>query len=589
VKQEKGMALVFICLILFISPLCQVFGQEIVYNSSTAGSHDIWVMDSSGGNKINVSAVSHDPFHYFNEVFPRWSPDGARICFASNKSGCTNVWIMDANGENDYNLTNSGRQESYPFWSSDGNKICFARNAACDSGASCALNEIFIIDLQSGLETQLTNNGYRELIPTISPDLSQIAFLKAERAYDNCNTTDIWVMNLDGSNQHFVYGDAGLYEWTSDWGKICNKILFSKMFVWPTYQVVYMDADGTNAVRLTFDSHDNVAYCFSPDNNEILVVSNREGNYDLWIMDLNGNFLTKLTDDAAYELGADWNPMGGNRPPIAICKDITIAATGGCQAIIKAEDLDGGSSDPDGDQISFAVDNSGPFPPGEYNVVFTVTDEHNLSDSCQAKVIIEDRTPPIPILATLPTITGECSARVMSAPTAIDDCFGSVIGTTSDPLEYTNQGTYTIIWTYIDNCGNFIEQTQTLIVKDLTPPLATLSVSPEILWPPNHKMIKITPTFNVTDNCDSNPTVVLKNIVMNEGDQTSTYDPLFDSTISEGMTTGDIYVDATGNIFLRAERAGNGPGRIYTLTFTVTDSSNNSITVSALIKVPHNI
>ena len=75
---------------------------------------------------------------------------------------------------------------------------------------------------------------------------------------------------------------------------------------------------------------------------------------------------------------------------------------------------------------------------------------------------------------------------------------------------------------------------------------------------------------------------------MNEGDKTDTYDPFFDTTESDGNTIDDILIDEDGTIYLRAERAGNSNGRIYTLTYTATDCYGNTASASATVTVPHN-
>jgi hypothetical protein len=125
-------------------------------------------------------------------------------------------------------------------------------------------------------------------------------------------------------------------------------------------------------------------------------------------------------------------------------------------------------------------------------------------------------------------------------------------------------------------------------VVDQTLPDISLTVSPDTLWPPNHKMVLITPTITVTDNCDSEPALVLASITMNEGEETDTYDPNYDSTVGDGHTTDDIQVDESGNIYLRAERSGTGNGRIYTITYSATDASGNTSSASAAVSVPHN-
>jgi hypothetical protein len=124
---------------------------------------------------------------------------------------------------------------------------------------------------------------------------------------------------------------------------------------------------------------------------------------------------------------------------------------------------------------------------------------------------------------------------------------------------------------------------------DVTPPSISVTVTPNILWPPNHKMALVTPTITVSDDSDHSPVVKLISITMNEGDRVNTYDPNFDTTLTAGKTGGDIQVDQNGNVYLRAERSASGSGRIYTLTYQAIDKSGNSRTATAAVLVPHNM
>jgi len=126
-------------------------------------------------------------------------------------------------------------------------------------------------------------------------------------------------------------------------------------------------------------------------------------------------------------------------------------------------------------------------------------------------------------------------------------------------------------------------------VADTTPPDLMVSVSPAVLWPPNHKLVEITPELTVSDSCDSASLVELLNITMNEGSESLTFDPSFDDTVADGHTVDDIQVDEDGRVFLRAERTGTGEGRVYTLTYRATDVFGNSTTATATVTVPHNL
>jgi hypothetical protein len=81
-----------------------------------------------------------------------------------------------------------------------------------------------------------------------------------------------------------------------------------------------------------------------------------------------------------------------NQPPMAVCRDVTIDATGSCVSLfIEAADVDDGSSDPDstyGDSITLSLSYSGPFPIGQSTVTLTVTDLAGETSTCTATVTV---------------------------------------------------------------------------------------------------------------------------------------------------------------------------------------------------------
>jgi hypothetical protein len=104
---------------------------------------------------------------------------------------------------------------------------------------------------------------------------------------------------------------------------------------------------------------------------------------------------------------------------------------------------------------------------GSYVITWTFDDGNGNSVVATQNVIIDDTSDPdIPVL---PDVTGECSA-IATVPTTTDACAGIITGTSSDPLSYSEQGTYTVLWTFDDGNGNSIVVPQNVIVDDVTDP-----------------------------------------------------------------------------------------------------------------------
>jgi Tol biopolymer transport system component len=69
-----------------------------------------------------------------------------------------------------------------------------------------------------------------------------------------------------------------------------------------------MNADGSNQVRLTHNTYMDESPSWSPDGNKIAFDSNRDGNYQIYIMNADGSNQTQLTHDSYDSKQAVWSP-----------------------------------------------------------------------------------------------------------------------------------------------------------------------------------------------------------------------------------------------------------------------------------------
>jgi len=80
-------------------------GTKIAFMSvgrDGAGSWEIFVMDSNGGNVMRLTD------NRANDGLPAWSPDGSAIAFASDRDGVWGIWAMNPDGSNQRKLFNMG-------------------------------------------------------------------------------------------------------------------------------------------------------------------------------------------------------------------------------------------------------------------------------------------------------------------------------------------------------------------------------------------------------------------------------------------------------------------------------------------------
>jgi hypothetical protein len=200
-------------------------------------------------------------------------------------------------------------------------------------------------------------------------------------------------------------------------------------------------------------------------------------------------------------------------------------------------------------------------------------------------VNVVDTTAPVITLNGSNPMTVECHTSFTDpGAAATDSCAGSFPASASGTVNVNVPGTYTITYNATDPAGNpATPMTRTVNVVDTTAPVITLNGNEPALWPPNHKYQSFSVTdfvIGATDSC--NTSLGVTNVVISQ----VTSDELEDSG-GDGHTLKDIVIAPDcRSVQLRAERDGGGDGRVYTITFKVTDSSGNVGTATAQVTVP---
>ncbi len=180
-------------------------------------------------------------------------------------------------------------------------------------GEGYEFSEIYTMNVDGSELERLTDNTHWDLYPNWSPDGSEFIYLSWRDS-----TLDIYKMDSDGGNQRLLY-DSGGHDADIDW--VGDQIVFTR-----DSQIWIMNSDGTEVEQLTdpknADVWGNAVLPFgdydpriSPDGS--MVVFERmvndttvHGNYELYIMDIDGENEHNITGTRWTQGIAQWSSTG---------------------------------------------------------------------------------------------------------------------------------------------------------------------------------------------------------------------------------------------------------------------------------------
>jgi len=266
---------------------------------------DIFTVDPDGANSTRLS--DQPAFR----VFPSWSADGARIAFSgTNQFG---IAVMNADGTGETQLTSTPWFDLQPAWAPDGTMVAFDHTEQCDL-QRCTTNVRVVNSDGTGIRTVCCGRGYRATDPSWSPDGSEIAFTRAPDPARE--PRELWRMRPDGSGAVRVCCD-GFNVGAPDWAPDGASILFLGRGV----MTVRPDGSAPETVYTPPAGDRVLDAVWSPDGTRIVLSQDPAGDDTsarLYVVDADGSNAHPITDPQATSdnhVSPSWQPIPGPRRP----------------------------------------------------------------------------------------------------------------------------------------------------------------------------------------------------------------------------------------------------------------------------------
>ena len=219
-----------------------------------------------------------------------------KIIFSSSRDGNSNIYMMHADGSNVIALTTDSTEEWAPTVI-DKEKISFLRQSEDQI-------ERFQLNVKTKKETKLPHPVNCML------DDKNIQYHPNGFQLYQCEN-DLYVVQGDGQNPINITKAIEGRSYKACWFPDGQRVAFTNNAT-GNAEIYSIRLDGTNLRNLSNNPAQDEAPAVSPNGQQLLFSSSRDGNnnQELYLLDLTTNELLNITQSAAWELIGRWSKDG---------------------------------------------------------------------------------------------------------------------------------------------------------------------------------------------------------------------------------------------------------------------------------------
>jgi dipeptidyl aminopeptidase/acylaminoacyl peptidase len=265
---------------------------------ATGHRHDmaLFAMQPRNGDRLLLN--------YGTDQGASYSPDGTKIAFMNNYDGDFEICVMNADGTGIKQLTKNSSIDGFPTWSPDGRKIAFASNRDGD-------DDIYVMNADGSDQTNITSDDAADNEdPHWSPDGRWIGSTTDQYGYWH-----VVVLSPDGKFQATLdwrQESAWFDSWSPDGRSFLVHSNRAGSFDIYRYDIPDTDPIQWGLLEAKVVSNDNAIEeraVWSPDGKQIAFSSNRDGDFEIYVMNADGGPQRQLTHNNVDDIAEDWQSL----------------------------------------------------------------------------------------------------------------------------------------------------------------------------------------------------------------------------------------------------------------------------------------
>jgi len=255
----------------YVAYICSVNGNKNIYLKRTAGGSSIIQRTFKGG----IMDMAY-------------SPDSKMICFSDNSDGNQNVYTINATeGAAIQQITSAGTAESGAIYSPDGKIIYYTKEEVSYNAAGLRSSRYYVWGYNK--ETSLMTQYCEGFTPCPLPDGKRLLVTRGNK---ETGSGEIWIIDLKSGLETQIIGQKDKSFSSPDISPDGKTIVLVSNTAGTTTRPMNLDlytirVDGTGLTQLTFHPGTDVSPKWSSNGKEIYFISSRgsaKGSYSVWKM-----------------------------------------------------------------------------------------------------------------------------------------------------------------------------------------------------------------------------------------------------------------------------------------------------------------